>query len=62
MELKQALEILSQVAILAQSRGLFNLDEAVAVKQAVDVSNKTISELTGKSDVKPSNTLEDGSK
>jgi hypothetical protein len=36
MENNQALEILINVALLAQSKGILSLDDAVIVKQAVD--------------------------
>jgi hypothetical protein len=37
METKQAIEILVQVAHLAQKEGLLNLNDAVAVAQAINV-------------------------
>jgi hypothetical protein len=37
METKQAIEILVQVAHLAQKGGLLNLNDAVAVAQAINV-------------------------
>lgn len=36
METKQAIQVLIQVANLAQSRGLLSLEEAVVVKQSID--------------------------
>ena len=36
MEQQQAIEILVQVAFLAQSKGILTLDEAVVVKQAIE--------------------------
>lgn len=37
MQPENAIEILVQVALLAQSKGVLSLDEAVIVKQAIDV-------------------------
>lgn len=37
MDQQNAIQILVQVAILAQSKGVLTLDEAVVVKQAIDV-------------------------
>lgn len=37
MDQNKAIEILVQVAFLAQSKGVLTLDEATVVKQAIDV-------------------------
>lgn len=37
MDQNKALEILINVAIVAQSKGVLSLDDAVVVKQAIDV-------------------------
>lgn len=37
MEQQNAIQILVQVALLAQSKGVLTLEEAVLVKQAIDV-------------------------
>lgn len=37
MEQQNAIQILVQVALLAQSKGVLSLEEAVIVKQAIDV-------------------------
>lgn len=36
MEEKDAINILIQVAVLAQTKGILTLDEAVVVKQSID--------------------------
>lgn len=37
MEKENAINVLIQVALMAQSKGILNLEEAVIVKQAIDV-------------------------
>lgn len=51
MELKQALQILSQLADLTQSKGLLTLDDAVLVKQAKDVVVQHIQDLEKENNV-----------
>lgn len=41
----EAIKILMQVAILAQSKGVLNLDEAVVVKQSIDSLKELIEKL-----------------
>lgn len=41
----EAIKILIQVAILAQSKGVLNLDEAVVVKQSIDSLKELIEKL-----------------
>ena len=59
MELKQALQILSQLADVAQAKGILTLDEAVLVKQAKDTAKLSIQELDKD---EPQNLEEDGDK
>ena len=59
MELKQALQILSQLADVAQAQGILTLDEAVLVKQAKDTAKLSIQELDKD---EPQNLEEDGDK
>ena len=59
MELKQALQILSQLANLAQTKGILTLEDAVLVKQAKDTAQLSIQELEKD---EPKNLEEDGDK
>lgn len=42
MEQNKALQILIEVALVAQAKGILTLDDAVIVKQAVDVVKEMI--------------------
>ena len=54
-EQEQAIGVLIQAALLAQSKGIFSLDEAVAVKQAIDAlkqkNTSTENKIINKQDV-----------
>jgi hypothetical protein len=42
MEQEKALKVLLEVALVAQSKGILSLDDAVVVKEAFDVIVKTL--------------------
>jgi hypothetical protein len=42
MEQEKALKVLLEVALVAQSKGILSLDDAVVVKEAFDVILKTL--------------------
>lgn len=55
MNQNQALEILIKVALVAQAKGALSLDEAVIVKQAIDIftpANQAPPELNIEEDAK----------
>ena len=41
----EAIKILMQVAVIAQSKGVLNLDEAVIVKQSIDSLKELVEKL-----------------
>lgn len=45
MENSEAIKVLIQVAILAQSKGVLNLDEAVVVKNSIDLLKNFVEKL-----------------
>lgn len=45
-ELLNSIKILIQVANVAQSKGLLTLDEAVSVKQSIDIQTKYYNDLS----------------
>ena len=45
MKNSEAIKILMQVAVAAQSKGILNLDEAVVVKQSIDSLKGLIEKL-----------------
>lgn len=45
MKNSEAIKILIQVAVVAQSKGILNLDEAVVVKQSIDSLKGLIEKL-----------------
>jgi hypothetical protein len=45
MKNSEAIKILMQVAIAAQSKGILNLDEAVVVKQSIDSLKELVENL-----------------
>lgn len=52
MDLKKSLEVLVQVAMLVQSKGILSLEEAVVVKEAKDVAVATIKEIEEEKEIK----------
>jgi len=45
MKQNEALEVLVKSALLAQSKGIFTLDDAVIVKQAIDTFKQPVDEM-----------------
>lgn len=45
MKNSEAIKILMQVAVAAQSKGILNLDEAVVVKQSIDSLKELVEKL-----------------
>lgn len=59
MDFKQSLQILSQLADVAQAKGILTLQDAVLVKQAKDIVQLSIQELDKD---EPQNLEENGDK